>query len=59
MMVRSVVKAPAISSLGEPAIRRWASELANMKHATMMSSVWKPRMLTLSVGSALRYRPAG
>jgi hypothetical protein len=54
MMDMSVAYAPAISSLGEPAMSMCASELANRNAAMMMRSVWKARMSTASVYSALR-----
>lgn len=53
-MDKSVAKAPAISSLGAPAMSRCAIELANKQVATIIKSVWKARMFTLSVHSLLR-----
>jgi hypothetical protein len=54
MIDSSVAKAPAISSFGDPAMRRCASELAKRNVAMMSSRVWKARMCTASVHSALR-----
>jgi hypothetical protein len=40
----SVANAPAISSLGEPAMSMCARELANKNVATMIRRVWKLRI---------------
>ena len=54
MIEASVATAPAISSFGEPAIIICASELENRNAAIIVRSVWKARMFTESVHSALR-----
>jgi len=58
-MPRSVAIAAATSSFGAPATNMWEKVLMKRNAARMMSAVCKPRLLTVSVASALCQSPAG